>query len=213
MPCCEWCYLLYILKYFVVNAILWTPESNAVVIFWLCYCYFYVFRRPLETPGVAPATEAILIVSQHILTQSIGIDYWGKWRESITIYVAKHLKHVCLGYEWGWHDFESWNFLLTAFPKPNIKILIRNFPDRVQGVYLHHPWCQGWPWPSCLPSGTLNVLRVPPFLTPYSWHTSINNINTKLNQTPEPIIARPSLLLISWSSYNIICKQITEGSG
>ena len=61
--------------YFVVNAILWTPESNAVVNCWLGYCYFYVFRRPLETQGVAPATKAILIVSQHILTQSIGIGY------------------------------------------------------------------------------------------------------------------------------------------
>ena len=75
MPCCAWCYLLYILKYFVVNAILWTPESNAVVNCWLGYCYFYVFRRPLETPGAAPAAKAILIVSQHIFTQSIGIGY------------------------------------------------------------------------------------------------------------------------------------------
>ena len=35
----------------------WLHESSNSFIFWLCYCYFYVFRRPLETPRVAPATN------------------------------------------------------------------------------------------------------------------------------------------------------------
>ena len=53
-----------------------------------------------------------------------------------------------------------------------IKISTRNF----QGIFLrvkkHHPWHQGWPCPPSLQSGTLNVLQVPPLLTPHSWHTS-----------------------------------------
>ena len=62
-----------------------------------------------------------------------------------------------------------------------IKISTRNF----QGIFLrvkkHHPWHHGWPFPPSLWSGTLNVLQVPPFLTPHSWHTSNKDINTKLS--------------------------------
>ena len=45
----------------------------------------------------------------------------------------------------------------------------------------HHSWCQEWLCPPCLWSGTLNVLQVPPFLTPPSWHTSDWDINTKFS--------------------------------
>ena len=45
----------------------------------------------------------------------------------------------------------------------------------------HHSWCQEWPSPKCLRSGTLNVLQVPSFLTPPSWHTSNKDINTKFS--------------------------------
>ena len=45
----------------------------------------------------------------------------------------------------------------------------------------HHSWHQEWPSPPCLRSGTLNVLQVPAFLTPPSWHTSNWDINTKFS--------------------------------
>ena len=49
------------------------------------------------------------------------------------------------------------------------------------GVKKHHSWHQESPsHPFCW-SGTLNVLQVPPFLTPPSWHTSNWDINTKLS--------------------------------
>ena len=47
-----------------------------------------------------------------------------------------------------------------------IKISTQNF----QGIFLrvnkHHSWRQEWSCSPCLRSGTLNVLKVPPFLTP-----------------------------------------------
>ena len=49
------------------------------------------------------------------------------------------------------------------------------------GVYIGHPCCQGWLCCPCLQSGTLNILQVPPFLTPPSWHTSNKDINTKFS--------------------------------
>ena len=62
-----------------------------------------------------------------------------------------------------------------------IKISTRNF----QGIFLRvdqgHPWCQEWPCPPSLWSGTLNVLQVPQFLIPPSWHTSCKDINTKIS--------------------------------
>ena len=46
--------------------------------------------------------------------------------------------------------------------------------------YIHD--IKGWPCPPGLRSGTLlNVLQVPPWRTPHSWHTSKKDINTKLS--------------------------------
>ena len=56
-----------------------------------------------------------------------------------------------------------------------------NFQDMILGVYQGHPCCQGW---LCLPSlwsGTLNILQVPSFLNPHSWHTSNKDINMLLS--------------------------------
>ena len=62
-----------------------------------------------------------------------------------------------------------------------IKISTRNF----QGIFLRvkqgHPGYQGWPCPPSFLSGTINVLQVPSFWTPHSWHTSNKDINTKLS--------------------------------
>ena len=65
--------------------------------------------------------------------------------------------------------------------QPKIKIITQKFQDMILGVYQGHPCCQGWPCLPCLRSGTLNVLQVPPFLTPPSWHTSDWDINTKFS--------------------------------
>ena len=62
-----------------------------------------------------------------------------------------------------------------------IKISTRNFQCIFLGSTYDHPWHQGWPCPPSFPSGTLNVLQIPPFLTPHSWHTSNKDINTKLS--------------------------------
>ena len=60
--------------------------------------------------------------------------------------------------------FLPWQQILISQPK--IKTMTQNFQDMILGVYQGHPCCQGWPCPPSLPSGTLNVLHVPPFLTP-----------------------------------------------
>ena len=62
---------------------------------------------------------------------------------------------------------------LTPLPdRLPIEISTQNFQGIFLGVKKHHSWRQEWPCPPCLRSGTLNVLQVPPFLTPPSWHTS-----------------------------------------
>ena len=48
-----------------------------------------------------------------------------------------------------------------------IKISTQNFQGIFLGVKQHHPWHQWWPCPPSLRSGTLNILQVPPFLTPH----------------------------------------------
>ena len=62
-----------------------------------------------------------------------------------------------------------------------IKISTWNF----QGVFLwvkqDSPWYEGWHCPQRLRSGTLNILQVPKWRIPLSWHTSTNNINMKLS--------------------------------
>ena len=47
-----------------------------------------------------------------------------------------------------------------------IEISAQNFQGIFLGVNKHHSWCQEWPCPPYLQSGTLNVLHVPPFLIP-----------------------------------------------
>ena len=62
-----------------------------------------------------------------------------------------------------------------------IEISTQNFQVIFLGVKEHHSWRQEWPCHQCLQSGTLNVLQVPPFLTPPSWHTSNWDIHTKFS--------------------------------
>ena len=51
---------------------------------------------PPQTPGVAPATKAILVLSQHILTQSIAFDF----REKSKIVPLDALPNVLNMYIW-----------------------------------------------------------------------------------------------------------------
>ena len=62
-----------------------------------------------------------------------------------------------------------------------LKISTQNFQGTYLWVKQGHPWHQGWLCPPCLLSGTLNILQVPPWRTPHSWHTSNKGINTKLS--------------------------------
>ena len=71
---------------------------------------------------------------------------------------------------------------LTSLPDTVlIEISTQNFQGIFLGVNKHHSWCQEWPCSPCLRSETLNVLQVPPFLTPPSWHTSNWDINMKFS--------------------------------
>ena len=58
--------------------------------------------------------------------------------------------------------------------------MTQNFQDAILGVYQVHPWRQGWPCPRSVLSGTLNVLHVPPWRTPHSWHKSNKDVNMKV---------------------------------
>ena len=57
----------------------------------------------------------------------------------------------------------------------------QNIQYIILGVYPVHQEPHGGPCHPRVMSGTLNVLQVPPFLTPPSWHTSDWAINTKLS--------------------------------
>ena len=72
-------------------------------------------------------------------------------------------------------------FLTPLLDTLLIEISTRNFQGILLGVKKHNSWRQEQPCPPCLRSGTLNVLQVPPFLTPPSWHTSNWDINTKFS--------------------------------
>ena len=94
-----------------------------------------------------------------------GITGWG-----IHIYIHKGLIYVYI------------ICVCVSISPPKIKIMTRNLQDMILGVPQGHSWCQGWPCPPCLWSGTPNVLQVPLFLTPPpSWHTSNWDINTKFS--------------------------------
>ena len=43
-----------------------------------------------------------------------------------------------------------------------------------QITYLHDPWCQEWPHPPSIQSGTINDLKMRTSRTGGSWHTSIH---------------------------------------
>ena len=64
---------------------------------------------------------------------------------------------------------------------PKIKIMTQNLQDMILWIAQGHPWCQGWRCPPSLSPGTLNVLQVPPFLTPPSWPSSSWHINAKFS--------------------------------
>ena len=64
--------------------------------------------------------------------------------------------------------------------QPMIKIMPQNFQDMILEVYTVHQECHIWPCHPLLLSGSLNVLQVPPFMTPPSWHTSNLDINMKI---------------------------------
>ena len=66
--------------------------------------------------------------------------------------------------------------LLDPLP---IEIWTRNFQGIFLGVKKHHLWCQEWPSPPCLWSGTPNVLQVIPFLTPPLPNTLPIKISTR----------------------------------
>ena len=70
------------------------------------------------------------------------------------------------------------NPLLDTLP---IEISTPNFQGMFLRVKEHHSWRQEWPCHPCLRSGTLNVLQVPPFLTPPSWPSSNWDINMKFS--------------------------------
>ena len=59
---------------------------------------------------------------------------------------------------------------LHSWPPILDTLLIQISTQNFQGIFVRvkqdHPWHQGWPCPPNLWSGTLNVLQVPPFMTP-----------------------------------------------
>ena len=58
----------------------------------------------------------------------------------------------------------SWPPLPDTLP---IEISAPNFQGNFLWVKKHHSWCKGSPCHPYLRSGTLNILKVPPFLTPH----------------------------------------------
>ena len=89
-----------------------------------------------------------------------------------------------------------------------------NFHCIILKVKQHHPRHKGWQFPPSLQSGTINILQVPPFLTPHSWHPSnkdiimklsgylswVNHVNSlRMTLSTKSPIRNPSILQISTS--------------
>ena len=53
-----------------------------------------------------------------------------------------------------------------------IKLESRNLAHKSRITYHENPWCQEWPHPPSIQSGTLNILQVWTLRTGGSWHTS-----------------------------------------
>ena len=62
-----------------------------------------------------------------------------------------------------------------------IKILTLNVQGIFLGVKQGNKWHKRWPCHPSILSETVTILQVPAWTTPYSWHTSIKDINTKLS--------------------------------
>ena len=69
-------------------------------------------------------------------------------------------------------------------PLPDTLLIVistQNFQGIFLGIKEHQKWHWEWPYHPCIWSGTPNVLQVPPFLTPPTWHTSNWDISTKFS--------------------------------
>ena len=107
-------------------------------------------------------------------------------------------------YPWYYYPIRK----LSIYPQSQkiqqkIKILTQNFQNMTLRVYQVHPYLHEWPCPPLIWSGTLNLLQVPPFSTPYSLHTSSKDINTKFSGYLPFGQTRPSMTsrttISSWS--------------
>ena len=76
---------------------------------------------------------------------------------------------------WNQKHFPSTSHSWQTFNKNINTKLSGYFPY----VKKHHPWHQWWPCPPCLRSGTLNVLQVPPLLTPLPADALLIKISTQ----------------------------------
>ena len=110
-------------------------------------------------------------------TKPSGYDPWGHPRSSMlsrmTLSFMSPVRNPPMSSKYP----PSWPPLPDTLP---IKIWARNFQGTPWGEK-HHSWRQEWPCPPFLRSGTPNVLQVPAFLAPPSWHTSNWDINTKFS--------------------------------
>ena len=75
----------------------------------------------------------------------------------------------------------STSFLTPLRDTPPIEISTQKFQGTFIRVKKYPSWCQEWPCHPCLWSGALNVLQLPPFLIPPSWHTFHWDINMKFS--------------------------------
>ena len=77
----------------------------------------------------------------------------------------------------------GWPFTPKLFiTSQNTKITAWNFQEMILVVHHGHKEHQAWPHYPCVKSGTLDVVQLPPFLTPHLGNTSNEDIKTKLSE-------------------------------
>ena len=124
---------------------------------------------PLSLYPAHPATPSIPVPSRSFGSHNQSQHHHEQTRANLLLLVLAILRisilnfcSVCM-YHVSCHVFLPKQQICIYLPK--LKIMTRNLQNMILGVPQGHPWCQGWPCPPCLRSGTLNVIQVPPFLT------------------------------------------------
>ena len=140
------------------------------------------FKSLVRNPQRPPSTPLLDPPSWHtsdwdINTKFSGYLPWGKKHHS---WLHGWLCPPCVR-SGTLNILQVTTFLTPLLDTLLIEIMTLHFLGMFLRVKEHHSWRQVLPCHPCLRSGTLNILQVPPWRTPHSWHTSNSDIDRKFS--------------------------------